>query len=447
MNPPATPRRSLLFHWMLGVGCWVFGVGSVAAPADEPINLAAVMRLAGADNLDIQIAQARLTEAQAIHRQTLAQFFPYLTPGLVFRKHEGNSQTVEGEIIEADKQSLAAGVNVIAQLEIGETIYKSLITRHLATAAEFAAETQRQESVYLAVSGFLDLVHANAATKVALESVNIADDYARQVKQAVDAGLAFKGDQFRAQTQAERNRLILRQTQEQRRVAAARLAVVLRLQPTIDLRPEGGEPAPLKLVESRETLGSLVGNALTNRPELGQSGAEQTAAAKARAAALYGPLIPTLRAEYFQGGLGGGTHDDGPRHFNDSDDFSAGLSWRIGPGGLGDVTRIDSADARLRTAQLTGERLRLEIIRQVVEAHARVQSFTDQLASAHNALAAAEESLKLTRQRQQFGVGEVLENIKAEEDLTRARLDYLTIITEHNRAQFALRRAIGKAMR
>jgi outer membrane protein TolC len=37
----------------------------------------------------------------------------------------------------------------------------------------------------------------------------------------------------------------------------------------------------------------------------------------------------------------------------------------------------------------------------------------------------------------------VLENIQAEQDLTRSRLDYLTIVTEYNRAQFALRRAVG----
>ena len=40
-------------------------------------------------------------------------------------------------------------------------------------------------------------------------------------------------------------------------------------------------------------------------------------------------------------------------------------------------------------------------------------------------------------------MGEVLENIQAEQDLTRARLDYLNVITEHNKAQFALQRALG----
>ena len=40
-------------------------------------------------------------------------------------------------------------------------------------------------------------------------------------------------------------------------------------------------------------------------------------------------------------------------------------------------------------------------------------------------------------------MGEVLENIQAEQDLTRARPDYLTVVTQYNRAQFALRCALG----
>ena len=42
-----------------------------------------------------------------------------------------------------------------------------------------------------------------------------------------------------------------------------------------------------------------------------------------------------------------------------------------------------------------------------------------------------------------FAVGAVLESIQAEQELTRARLDYLDAVSEFNKAQYALRRAIG----
>jgi outer membrane protein TolC len=437
----------------MNVQCWLvcaYAAGAMTtlagegAPSPQAINLAAVMRLAGANNLDIQIAEQRFIEAQAAHEQALLQFFPYVSPGVSFRRHEGNIQTVDGQIIDTNKQSLAAGANVVAQLELGETIYKAMIAKRLATAAQFGAEAQRQESVYQAVAAFFELVRTKAARGVAVESVRIATSYAGEVQRAVEAGIAFKGDAFRGEAQVERNRLTLRQAEEQQRIAAARLAQVIHISPLVELAPEGGEPAPLRFDGDGAAPEALVAEALAQRPELKQSDAQVAAARKARDNAKFGPLVPTVRGEYFDGGLGGGTYTEGMEHFRESSDYGVGLSWRIGPGGLFDHGRIRAGEARLKAGEIEQDKLRDEITRQVVEAHARVHSLADQIGFARKALSAAEQSLKLTRQRQEFGVGEVLENIQAEQDLTRARLDYLNVITEHNKAQFALQRAVGR---
>jgi outer membrane protein TolC len=411
----------------------------------QSINLAAVMRLAGAESLDIQLAEQRLAEAQAAHEEALWQFFPYVTPGVSLRRHEGNIQTVDGQIIETNKQSLAVGASVTAQLALGDAIYQSMVARRLVAAARHGAEAQRQESVYRAVSAYFDLVLAKSARGVARESVRIADSYSGELGRAVEAGIAFKGDSFRAQGQAERDRLSLRQAEERQRIAAARLAQELHISPLVELRPEGGEPAPMPFDERGVSVEKLAARAIEGRPELRQSDARLAAAQKAREGAKYGPLIPTVRADYGYGGLGGGVYgsslDD---RFNDSTDYGIGLSWRLGPGGLFDQSRIHATEARVQIGELQQAQLRDEITRQVVEAHARVHSMADQIDYSRKALGAAEQAQKLARQRQQFGVGEVLENIQAAQDLTRARLDYLTAITEHNRAQFALRRAVGR---
>ena len=43
-----------------------------------PIDLPTVLRLAGAQNLDVQIAREKLAEAKAEHASAMAQFFPWL---------------------------------------------------------------------------------------------------------------------------------------------------------------------------------------------------------------------------------------------------------------------------------------------------------------------------------------------------------------------------------
>jgi outer membrane protein TolC len=157
---------------------------------------------------------------------------------------------------------------------------------------------------------------------------------------------------------------------------------------------------------------------------------------------VYGPLIPSVGAQVFVGGLGGGSRTS-PDRFGESEDYQFTLGWRIGPGGLFDRGRIHAADARLKIADLSGQKLADEVTRQVTETFTRSQSLTDQISTARRAIQAAEETLRLTQQRKEFAVGVVLENIQAEQELTRARLDYLNAVAEFNKAQYALSRALG----
>ena len=412
--------------------------------SDRPqsVNLAAVMRLAGARNLDIRIADARLAEAWAQHEGARMQFFPYLTPGIAFRRHEGNIQTVDGQIIDADKQSLGLGVGVTLQVELGEAYYKALATKKLAGAAEHAVEVQRRESIWQAVSAYLELVRCKAAVRVAAEAVGIAEDYARQVRQAVDAGIAFKGDAFRATAQVERNEFERSKARGQQRIAAARLAQILHLPAKVELLPRD-EAVMFSFGDSRRSLDALIASAIAARPEMAMSADQLEAAMKNSDAARWAPLVPKLSAEYFGGGLGGGTYGQGVDSFNTTMEYGIGLSWRIGPGGLFDPSRTHLADARRRGTEVERDKLREEIARQVVEAYALVHSLQEQLTHVRAALNAAEKTLELARERRAFAVGEVLESILAEQELSRARLDYLTVVTDHNRAQFLLRRAIG----
>jgi len=235
---------------------------------------------------------------------------------------------------------------------------------------------------------------------------------------------------------------VLRQALEQQRVAGARLAVVLHLDPRVELAPQETDLLPLTLVETNAPLDSLVAQALGSRPELKQSQTLVSAAREARNGAVYGPLIPSLGAQAFAGGLGGGKNES-TGNFGESEDYFVGLGWKIGPGGLFDSGRIHASKARLETARLNGAKVQDEITRQVVASHTRVQSLFDQLATAKQSLATASETLRLTRERKQFGVGAVLEDIQAQQELAKARSDYLSAVAEFNKAQYELTRAIG----
>ena len=406
------------------------------------IDLPTALKLAGAQNLDVQIARQSLAEAKANHESAVWQFFPWLSPGVGYRRHDDLIQETPGDIIEVHKDSYAVGPTLAAQLDLGDAIYKNLASRQLVKAADYGLESQLQDSILASAQGYFDLARASGLAGVIRESLRISEDYQHQLHEAVGAGIAFKGDELRVQVQTERYQLALRQTLEQQRVAAARLAQVLHLDATVELIPQDSDLAPLTLIETGAALDSLVHRALRSRPEARQSEALASAAKDAKNGATYGPLVPSVGAQVFVGGLGGG-REGIPNTFGSSEDYFVGLGWRIGPGGLFDSGRIHATAARLEASKLASAKVTDDITRQVVESHTRVQSLADQLLTTKTNLTTASETLRLTRERKQFGVGAVLEDIQAQQELTRARSDYLNVVADYNKAQYQLAKAVG----
>jgi outer membrane protein TolC len=349
---------------------------------------------------------------------------------------------VEGPILEVNKQSYNLGGALTAQVDLGDAIYKKLAAKQLVEASGQNLEGQRREATTRAAQGYFELAKAKGLVEVLQEALKISEDYQKQIHDAVGVGIAFKGDELRVQTQTERSELALRQAREQQRLAAARLAQVLHLDPSVELVPQETELEALELIKADTALDPLVQQALRDRPELKESQALVGAAHNAKDGAVYGPLIPTVGAQIWGGGLGGGKGSS-TGNFGPSEDYYVGVGWRIGPGGLFDFGRVNASKARLETIRLGGEKLKDQIVGEVVENHNRVRSLSDQIQTTKRNLATASETLRLTRERKEFGVGIVLEDIQAQQELTRARSDYLSAIGEFDKAQYGLAQAVG----
>src|SRR5437667_10190038 len=118
----------------------LLGVASVVAETNRSlhvltIDLPSALRLAGARNLDVQLAREKLAEARAAEESAIERFFPWLAPGVTYRRHDNLLQDTSGNILEVHKQSYAPGGTVAAQTEIGDVIFKSLEAHQLPQAA------------------------------------------------------------------------------------------------------------------------------------------------------------------------------------------------------------------------------------------------------------------------------------------------------------------------
>ena len=408
-----------------------------------PIDLPAALRLAGAQNLDIQIARQRLKEAEAERTSALERFFPWISAGVGYHRRDGVAQAVpSGVISDAHFQSYYPGVTLAAQVDLGDAIYKSLAAKQLVKASDQALETKRQDTILSAAQGYFELTRTKAVADVITNALRTSQEYQQQLHEAVGAGIAFKGDELRVETQTKGYQIALRQALEQQRVAAVELARILHLDARVELVPQDSGLTRLTLIEPGTTMDALVEKALQARPELKQNQALVSAARESKKGAVYGPLIPSVGAQVFGGGLGGGP-DSGPSNFGAEGDYLVGLSWKIGPGGLFDAGRVRASKAQLAAFELGASKLQDDITSQVVAAWTRSQSLSDQIGLAEGNLASASETLRLTRERKQFGVGVVLEDIQAEQELERARSQYVSALAEFNKAQYGLSRAVG----
>jgi len=278
---------------------------------------------------------------------------------------------------------------------------------------------------------------------VAREALRASSDYAAEIDRAVNAGIAFKGDALRVKVQQQRDEIALRRVEEHARLGSAKLVQILHLDPAVELMPRDVSVVPLSLISTNAPLGELIAQALAARPETRQSAALLSAAQQAKNGAIYGPLIPAVGGQAFFGGIGGGV-DSETGHFGESEDYVASVSWRIGPGGLFDFGNIHAQQARLRGAAVTADKMIDQVANEVITSRTRVQSLADQIATAKQSLSDAEEALRLGQERKQFGVGVVLETIQAQQELSRVRNDYLNIVTDYNKTQYSLLRALGR---
>src|SRR6185369_16382953 len=110
-------------------------------------------------------------------------------PSVVIRRHEENIQAVNGPILDADKQSLAAGIALNAQIDLGETYYQNLVAKQLVRSSEAVFVGRQRDATYRAAIAYFDLARARAGVIAAEEAAQISGRHAEQIAATTEAGI------------------------------------------------------------------------------------------------------------------------------------------------------------------------------------------------------------------------------------------------------------------
>jgi outer membrane protein TolC len=415
-----------------------------------PIDLPTALRVANAANPTIGVALARVREAYALWRAARVLWLPDLETGPAYARHDGVLQNSTGIVFATNKWSLFEGGGAATNLETANAFFGPQIARRL-LEAQRAAAAATTSNVQLDVAlTYLDLLRAYGALAINAEALANAEEIARLAEAGIRAGLAkTPADPNRARTEVSQRRQERIRLEGDVAAVSARLAQLLLLEPTVQLRPAEPAVVPIAIVPPDVPLEELVATGLMNRPELAESRSLVAANLARWRQARLGPLFPRLNASYLAGDFGGGINDN-TQEFRGRGDGQAQAVWTLHNLGFGDLARARAARAVYDQANLHVQEVQAQVAAEVTGAANLALSRQRTLDSAQQGVQQAEEMWRrLVRWTIEIGAGsgrryEIVELLLGEQALEQARLQYLSEVIEYDQQQFRLYWAMGQ---
>jgi outer membrane protein TolC len=439
----------------------ISGAGSSPAPTIEqvadahPIDLSTAIYLAGSESLGVALAREQWREASARVQAAEVLWLPSIRAGLNYNKHEGVIQDVIGNAFPTSRGAFYSGLGagavgagspsypgIVANFHLADALFQPLAARQFAASRSRTVTAAMNDALLDAALAYTDLLARAQELAVAVETHHHAEKLSLLAADYSRSGSGTVADADRARTELFARETAVTQAQEGYEVARARLAQVLRLDPTLKLAPVEEHVVPLELIEADLPVAELVARGLSTRPELAELRHLTAAAAERLRRERYAPLVPSVLVGTSYGGFGAGTGGTIAGYGNRFD-FDAVAYWEMRNLGAGDRAARSVAQSQVNQTCIRQSALMDQVAREIVEAHARVESRRRQIATATEAVAAAEASHRRNFERIHGGEGLPIESLQAVQALASARREYVRAVSEFNAAQFTLQRSLG----
>ncbi len=414
-----------------------------AAAQDAPIDLPTALRLAGANNLQVQFAQYRLAEAHARLEGAEILWLPSLSAGPLYNKHDGRIQETRGDVLEASRNSAFIGGGPTMSFHVADAIYEPLAARQVVRANEAALARATNDTLLAVALAYLDLLQAESQRAISSQDVENARQLVQLTEAFAKTGQGLESDAARARNElATRDREVI-EAEEAVHTRSVRLANLLRLDPSVTLRPVNSEVAPVMLVSEDKPLAELIRQAQGVRPETEEQSALVEAALARLEQECMRPLIPRLLVDFSAGGFGGGAGSHFA-DFSDRTDFSVLAAWELRNLGLGNRSLQRQREAQQLQAETARQLIQDLISAEVAEAYHQVHERRRQVEVAQKGVDESLRSLELNMNRIRGAEGLPIEVLQAVQSVAAARRTHLAAVTNYNRAQFQLLRAVGQ---
>jgi len=432
-----------------------------ATPHGLPINLATALELAGVRPLDIATATAQVEQAMALLLQAKVIWVPNLNGGVDYFRHDGKQQNLfTGGLFQKGRQSSFVGGGPSANFALTDAIFAPLAARRVVAARRADLQAARNDALFTVTQAYFELQAARGRLLGAGASIVRADllvNFTKGLAPSLIAPLEIN----RAKTELQS----LRQTQQLAirdwRVASARLAEVLLLEPSTLLEPIEPPFLQLSFIAGDQSADDLMPLALNTRPEIASRKELVDAAFQLLRQEKARPLLPNvfvLSPATTTGLLAAGNTSVGANGAMGANasrfDIEVAAIWELQNAGFGNLGRIRQRRAEKEIAAIDLTRTVYRVKSEVSQAVARLQTARVRVVETeeevHQSVESADKNFIGLRETTR-PAGELLRLIIRPQEVVAAIIamelayeQYSLALNEYNAAQFEVYRALGQ---
>lgn len=426
------------------------GVASTAFGEEKILTMEECVEIALEHNPDIVRGEFTVKIAGKDVTVALSNFLPSASSYLQFyqfKQGPTSPRIVQGIYIDAqpaiEREQYSSGVSVNQSiLDGGYSIFNYMRSRSLKNSATFGFEDTKQTTILLVKERYYNLIKSEKLLEVAEETLRGSEESFKRAEVLYEVGKAPKSDVLQAKFQLETDRLGLIRAQNDLAIARASLNHVLGFDVDNDIKVEDN----LNIPEIDVTYQDAMSYALSDHPLLKQRSFDAKAA-KDGIGAEVAQFLPSLSA-FFQYSWSHQNLNEIKNYFDTDYSMYYGLYLSV-PIFQGFSRVANTAKARLsyKSSIEALEQGKRDVALELKQSYFELEQSRKSIAVSRNAVEAADEGLRLNREKYTLGAGTMLDLITAQVSYAQAQSDHIQALYDHKYAVARLQKAMGKLER
>lgn len=410
------------------------------------VNMATVVKVALAKNLDIQLAQQRVEAYRGRVESSWGAIFPSISPTASLEGVDGTVRATPGNLTSVAFRTFQPFAFVQWVLNPGKVYYDIVAARKRLLSTQYEERAVVMQTLEAAVRQYYDLALAQAKVSAAFKALTESTELLRIAQSRVKTGAGLAADESRAKAEVASRQQDLILALKSFYDASVALSVTLNLDSTVTLIPSVDRIPKITLVRDDVEINELLALAVEHRDDLKSVRTLIEAVAADKKSTFWGSAGPQFQIGYQGGGISGQAQNVGspPREqkfgMSDLQRFTASAMWKLGVSTFGEIKTSRAVEKK---AYLQANRKFAAVRADVVRAAQDIRAQNEVIERAHQQVIAAEEALRITKVNLVVGTMTILDVLHAENVSAHARLRYSETVVRYNQAQVMILAAVG----